>query len=97
MKGIIVSDFELTLKQLSVMLNDLKSDVTDLNSGVQTLSKHIKDNDLKFLTSKMDLELSYLKNVISKTEAYYLTLTNVLKSYQEQAKELANSINKSTF
>lgn len=92
MKGIIVNDFELIIKRNANNIDDVKESINDIKKSFNELSKSINSNDLKFLTSKLDLELNQFNNIISKINAYQTTLKNVLKSYQFQEIEIARSI-----
>lgn len=96
MMGIIVSDFELIIKRNGYNIENVKQDILDIKQSFNELSKLINDNDLKYLTSKIDLELDQFKNVVSKINAYQTTLKNVLKSYQFQEIEIAKDIKRLT-
>ncbi len=96
MNGVIVGDLELIIKKAGLNASDVKSNISAIKHDFSNLSQSIGSNDLKFLISKLDLELLQFQNVVTKTEAYITTLKNVLMSYQYQSEELVKDLNNLT-
>lgn len=94
MKGIIVSDLELIIRRNDSSITDVDQNIRHIKKDVSDLVRSINSADLKFLTNRLDLELNYFNNVMLKINSYQNVLQGVLKSYKQQAEEIAKSINK---
>lgn len=94
MKGIIVSDLELILRRNDSSIADVDQSIRHIKKDISDLVRSINSTDLKFLTNRLESEMSYFNNVMLKINSYQNVLQGVLKSYKQQAEEIAKSINK---
>lgn len=94
MKGIIVSDLELILRRNDFIVTDVDQSIRHIKKDVSDLVRSTNCTDLKFLTNRLELEMNYFNNVMLKINSYHTVLQGVLKSYKQQAEEIAKSINK---
>ena len=94
MNGVIVDDFESATKKNKLQIEDINSEIKNINNCFNELNKNLNGKSLDFLTNKLSTELSSFKRINSKLVAYQTTLNNVLLSYKSQSDALVESLNK---
>lgn len=90
--GIICDDFELLLKKNKAILEELTDNITKIKNMSNMFNSNFYSSELKFLVSKLDMQLSQFGLVEEKLIGYQRTLNSVFDGYNEQEAQVVRDV-----
>ena len=92
MRGIVVDDFELVLKQNDILFETLKEDAMEYKISCSNVRKCIHGEEINFLVNNIYQDLNNINIPIKMINNFQQILRNVLNGYKNQEFEIAKTI-----